>query len=510
MKSLENYNGILVLTDNKGVGQLEIKGPESRITILSSEPFTRARSEDLDIFGALPDGTKVSLLNCIESSFSSNRDESGVRYVSKLFPHFVIAGARHLRSADIAIKAVRYHFENIDCFVGGYDTFRLIHPDREEAIRLLEAEHTRHHTIAEKQGWPTKAFNPEVGEHPTIMMFSGKHAIVRCEPDIGTVTLTNHATYGSGSSKGIALDNEIAVALTFNESRSFKQMIDVLHRLHSLFELNLGRRQRYRWIEVEFETEDTTDSPTRPEFARVYWSYCNDRVRRDPERTHINDVLLDPEDRPDEFRTVLASWLNTEPEMGDARTRFASGFNSSYGIDRIVGAANMFDILPPSHAPKKRCLSEDVVEAKKKCRDQFRKLPDSFARQSILDALGRIGNASLRDKIRTRAQILIDIDQHTFRELFVPCDEAVRCRNHYVHGSEAAFDYNIEHQAFLFLVDTLEFVFAVSDLVDLGWDFAAWRKKGSTLSHPLGNYLVGYEANIDKLKSLSTRENKSS
>ena len=83
-----------------------------------------------------------------------------------------------------------------------------------------------------------------------------------------------------------------------------------------------------------------------------------------------------------------------------------------------------------------------------------------------------------------------------------PCTQAVLCRNHFVHGSEEAFDYWEEAGAFAFLADTLEFVFAASDLIELGWDYTSWREKGSTLSHRFGAYVDAYNMNLRMLKEL--------
>ena len=52
-----------------------------------------------------------------------------------------------------------------------------------------------------------------------------------------------------------------------------------------------------------------------------------------------------------------------------------------------------------------------------------------------------------------------------------------------------------------FFTQTLEFVFAASDLIDAGWSFMGWFKKGTTGSHPFGNYCSYY---ADKLRALKT------
>ncbi len=72
-------------------------------------------------------------------------------------------------------------------------------------------------------------------------------------------------------------------------------------------------------------------------------------------------------------------------------------------------------------------------------------------------------------------------------------------------ASEAAFDYRENFNEFAFLVDTLEFVFAISDLIELGWDFAHWRTKGTSHSHACGSYGFNYVENLRRLKTLLYR-----
>jgi hypothetical protein len=53
--------------------------------------------------------------------------------------------------------------------------------------------------------------------------------------------------------------------------------------------------------------------------------------------------------------------------------------------------------------------------------------------------------------------------------MHIPINQAVPCRNHFVHGGDAGFDYAKEFNSFAFLTETLEFVFAISDILELGW-----------------------------------------
>jgi len=123
-------------------------------------------------------------------------------------------------------------------------------------------------------------------------------------------------------------------------------------------------------------------------------------------------------------------------------------------------------------------------------------------RNSILGALGRIGKASLKHKIRYRSQNILDVIGSKFPEIHTVIDEAVICRNHYVHGSDPSFDYNTNFDSVQFFTDTLEFIFAASDLVEAGWDVAAWCAKPTSMSHPFGRYRATYFESLGQLKKL--------
>jgi hypothetical protein len=82
------------------------------------------------------------------------------------------------------------------------------------------------------------------------------------------------------------------------------------------------------------------------------------------------------------------------------------------------------------------------------------------------------------------------------------CDEAVNCRNHYVHGGEAAVDYSTNFEVVTFFTETLEFVFAASDLIECGWNLKSWLVGFGKYSHPFGRYLLGYRDYLVMLESL--------
>lgn len=502
-KSKINYNSVYIPQNGVGAGHLKIAGKNTLLKLLNSNPTAYLGEENQDHHGILNDGSKASLLKCVRMGYSSYDQGVSVQYETIFFPHYVLIGDSFISSNETVIQAIHYHFENVGCLVNPSRTFDFIHPEQEEIRKVLEADHQRREKTAREQNWEPPKFELEIGEHPMLLYFSGVHEIVKCHAQIGTVTMTNRVSHGMDYSKGISIDNEITISLEFASPTKIGEAFASLGTLHSFFELCLGRRQRYLWIEVELVKGATEADDPHEQRLQGYWSYGNERVTSDPTPTQYGDVLLDPVTQGAEFKTVLSGWLNSAPSVGDARNRLANSLYSDfYGIDRIVGSANMFDLLPCTHVPSKVEAGKTTRDAVEESRKLFKKLPDSFASQYVLSALGRVGIASLRDKICHRANIITKVDPKRFAELHLPCSQAVICRNHFVHGSAGAFDYKEEFNAFTFLIDTLEFVFAVSDLIELGWDYNSWHEKGSSLSHNFGSYVVNYEANIQKLKQL--------
>lgn len=503
MKSTKPYVGIYFPRDSSDAGHLTIAGKESELRLVSKESWSNWTDESQDLHGTLDDGTRASLLKCVQTHQTTYDRRGGRHYESGFFPHYVVLGEEFISSTEAVIRAVHYHFENAHCLVGGYRTFRSLIFEPNEIRRILEVEHLQNEDIPNKQDWDESPSEPQIGEYPQLLYCSGVREIVACETDVCSVTLTNNTSRQWGGSEGIGIENQIAASLKFGSPKSLDEAIAALHTLHRLFELTLGRRQRYLWISLELE-KPGLDADSKPhQRSERWWSYCDDGVEGETKPTSNVDILIDPERRPKEFATVAAGWLTSTSDMGEARSRFATAFHSHYTVDRIVGAANMFDLLPGSRVPRSKQAVAETQAAVDRCRAIFRALPDSFARQSVLSALGRTGAASLRDKVLDRADILIAASGDRFPEIHIACSQAVLCRNHYVHGSDAGFDYRKEFSALAFLTHTLEFVFATSDLIELGWDFDAWCAKRPTMkSHDFGTYLVSYNRNLIRLKAL--------
>jgi hypothetical protein len=70
-----------------------------------------------------------------------------------------------------------------------------------------------------------------------------------------------------------------------------------------------------------------------------------------------------------------------------------------------------------------------------------------------------------------------------------------------VHGSDVKFDLRPPSPAFVFLTETLEFVFIASEFVEFGWDIRRMIAKGSSMTHPFGTFLVNYQPRLRELQA---------
>lgn len=504
MKKFLKYSGIFIPENLPGSGHLSLSGSENSLSVVvEDESYSYERNLET-ILGKLDDGRLCSLHNCLYLGYTRNGGREDGTLKHQYYPNFAVVSGRYIEAEPRCIYAVRYHFEGLFNLFTGLEMFRNLIVSRDAVERVLEDEYRKRRAIADKNGRGDPEYNQVMGPSPSLAYNSGKFEICEMPISWGVVRLLNLTTSYSGSIRGVGFSNEVAVELEFEQPRRLTNVLEPLRTLHGLFELCLGQRQAYKWIQLGLEPLPTSRGAEQGllDWADFYWSGCNDRQIGDEEAASVPEVLLDPERRLNEFCQVVSAWTNSADRLSEARNRFANGFYENYSVDRLVSAANMFDILPDDLCPPDSSLSKDLVAAIDECKRLIKSLPLSAERDSVLSNLGRVGRASLTKKVLHRSERIGAAAAEKLPSLDLPCVEAVKMRNHFVHGSEARFDYRHEFEIFAFLTDTLEFVFAVSDLIDLGWDCTHWVGERSTLTHPFKRYLFSYQDNLRRLKEL--------
>lgn len=484
------WAGKFTVPPGSGVyGELTLSGANTSLHLQDRDEFSTLAIPDQYIKGVLNDLTKVSLIRCVTMSGPGSGGREGESYhFATVFPHFVVHGSSYLTPGDKTIAEALFVIDDASTLFYDFDAFGTVIDARPFIKQIANANQSIVHRKV------------KTGPHPQILYFTGKREIFSADTQVGRISASHCPSQNLGGPEGIWLKNTIAVSIEFRAPVTFESCIEHTSTLLSYLGLLVGRPQNLLRLTLRTQTVQGTKNS-----LEVYWCM---RPKRDREhegpKPHPAEVLLDPVRRSDEFSRVLADWLLRHNVWRDARSRFFNSFSRQvrYDIDRLVGSANMFDILPDSAVPPDAELTDELKAAKKSGQELFRSLPYSLERNSVLGALGRIGKSSLKQKIRHRTQLILDATSGRLKELASVTDEAVNCRNHYVHGAGARFDYRADTGMVEFFTDALEFVFAASDLIECGWDIEAWRDNGTTMSHPFGRFHVNYTRNLRELKAL--------
>lgn len=480
-------SGKFVIASGKELwGELRVAGKNSLLYLRDDERFDPFVRSDGLITGALHDLTKVTLLKCINLTglgYGSRNDE--IYYHTEIFPHFVLEGEQHL-SADERISKVTFKLEDGTNLFYDFDAFGSVIDARPHIDQIAKANRI-------DRAIP-------IGPDPKIVYFAGKREIVSLDTTLGHVRVQHNPSWCLPDPRGVRIDNFISISIDMPDAVRFDEAITRTLRLLRFLELIIGRPQNLQTMFVQTEGNDR-------ERLNVHWSHRPARKEESGEggsTPQPADMLLMPIEDPEEFSRVLRFWLDKYDERQDARDRFHSSFamQRRYTVDRLVACANMFDILPRSAVPRDADLTADLLKAKTNSQKLFETLPHSYERDSVLNALGRVGKATLKHKARHRGQIVVDALGGRPQELFFVLDAAVNCRNHYVHGTPSKIDYSKNFDLVIFFTNTLEFVFGASELIEAGWDMRRFAARGTTMTHPYGSYLVGYKRNLDDLKSL--------
>lgn len=410
-------------------------------------------------------------------------------HFARLFPHFVICGDSHLGPDEKTIVETSLVVDDATTLFYDFDAFGLL----TDARPFIDA-------ITEANAKLTGRKIP-TGPKPEILYFTGKKQIFVADTAIGKVSASNNPLPTSfGGPKGLGLKNTIFVTIEFKEALAFEGSIGHTSTLVRYLGLLAGRPQNILALHLLVNSGQQS-----PLILRVHWSMPPKRESSEEGREpQPSDVLLDAVRQPDDFSRVLANWLDREPSWRDARFRFSNSFanQNRYTIDRLIGSANMFDVLPSTAVPSVVPMSKEVDAAKEEARKAFLALPLSPERDSVLNELGRIGKSTSKQKIRYRASKIVSLLGHRFPEILMVTDEAVNCRNYHIHGGKPRFDYNGHFDTVTFFTDALEFVFATSDLIEAGWDAETWSNVPTKVSHPFARFRVSYFERLQRLKAL--------
>ena len=440
-------------------------------------------SEIMTVHGILDDQKKVSIIGCLGVSFGENFGPDGVSQHYKFFPHYVVVGHQKLSHSARAIRRVAFVVDDAPTLFHDKEAFRTSHvrADDLEIIHSLEtfrqARFENHNAI--------------------IAYYTGKAQIFSVDTVIGTISARNCPSFPLGGPQGAKIDNRIFVYITFAEPVNIDDMDYRLRKLLRFFEALVGRQQNL--MEVNIALQDDEPVETSSVYLNMYVGRHREADTLEPD---FWDILVDAVREPDSFEQILCEWMKRDEDWLLARSRFSNGWSTPhrYSIDRLIGAANMFDLLPKGAVGAAPPLPEDISAPIQECKHHLQELEPSAERNEALSALGSIGRQSLKDKVRHRVQCLTQTIGSQVPEIDIVTDFAVELRNLYVHGSATKAKRDKLPKFIAFFTDTLEFVFCVSDFVELGWNIESWASRPNLASHPFSVYLNAYRGKLQEFQ----------
>ncbi len=482
----ENYirNGVfLVCPEQELNGTLSLNGEDSVLHLWTNYPVN-IDSDSLDgktITGVLDNQKKASLIDCIVIQEQHLHGKGGVSQHYKLFPHFVVLGHRHYSKSEKAISRASFVIDDAMALFHDRTSFGTVRipPDRTDELASLD--------IFGKM--------PFEGNSPVLAYWTGKEEIFSADTIIGKISACNRPTIAvGGHPSGASIKNEIVVNIEFSNSLNVREMDVEIRKVLRLFHSVLGRPQNL--LELKITETETSCPESSAVYLNMYPNYPRGTGIREPD---FRDILINAAVDPDGFSQLLSAWLKKEQMRGTARISFTTGWarGRSYDADRMVRAANMFDLLPSEALPPDTVFQDSLDAAIQKSRKIFKELPQSTKRGEILGYLGRLKKPSLKEKIRYRSSLISNLIGSGMPNIDAVTDAAVDLRNIYVHGGILANSRITRLQEFMFfLTDTLEFVFCTSDLFESGWDIETWHAKPKGAGHPFADYLRSYSENL--------------
>ncbi len=466
-------------------GEITFDGPKASLHLHDKDPFNVRTLPNDFLTGTLQDLTKVTLLNCLTSRAGNTSGRGEAYFFADVIPNFILYGDQYVSPTERTITGIAFATEDGNVLFHDFRAFGRLTDARPFIDQIVRADN------------PNEEI--KVGPNPQILYFTGNREIFSVETAIGEIFGNHNLRYDFPSPSGIGLNSTILINLAFKKEVLFEEAMGHASDLLLYVGLLAGRPQKFSKLRIQLK--DDSGVPGYLNVKINMSSYLN--PGHAGECPHPGDILLSPVTSQDQFCRVTAAWLERQVEWKDARMRFFNSFKGQiyYTIDRLIGSANMFDIPPKRAIPPQVELTEQMKIARDTALLDFRALPRTPERDSVLSALGRIGKATLKQKIRYRLKQLLQVVPSGFPELELVCDEAVNCRNHYVHGGPASFDYSNNFLLVVFFTETLEFVFAASDLIESGWDMKKWIDKNPQSSHPFGRYRINYFHQLQSLKS---------
>jgi hypothetical protein len=453
-------------------GALNLDGPNTKLDIFSDD-FLHLKDEEMTcVRGVSKEGVSISAIYCVPLTMSGSASYHGKhkRYMT-LQPNYVVLGGHYLEPEADAITSIAFTFTEANHLFYELGTFgHIIGEHRLSFGQLREI----------LRGVRRAPKHRRRGGRLELYYQWDRGPIIEASCNAGTITVWNATSGRFPSSDGLELRSRARITCSFASSRNLEAALRVVWQIMSLFELATQSCQN-----VEDVTLEHKDAPEHTQLKLHL-------IHREPEKVQSvmpTDALVNGGLHEDEFMKVLTQWMDTGEQRRAARQRFIEGFrcNHRYRTERLIGAANAFDLLPASDFTKQGSLPADVVGLLTSFESQVKMASKTSGtvneyRERLLNNLGLVRGLNLRNKVLQRWATVPACIATRLPAMPEAIAHSIRARNFFVHGSPLPMSTESVYELSSFFTDTLEFVFGVSELSECGWDTERWAKEHYSLS----------------------------
>ena len=391
--------GTFSLPSNRQVnGSLTLAGRETQLQLWTDTPLNMF--PNITITGGLDDLTKVSLIECNAEPVGHVIKGGQIRLKYRVSPQCVLFGNRHISDNESAVHEISFVLEHAVALFQDPDAYGTLFDNAAATEMVVKIDN------------PESSF--DVGDRNWISYYTGKKSVFTTDTVIGRVSANHTPVFTMDHDHGLGKVTELRIE--FDEPVTVTESLLRMGRVLQFFDLILGHLQDVSTICVHTGFDDPSHS-----FELYAIAYA--RRQSADEESEIGSslrskVLIHPVDNSTEFGNVLRAWLDRDDEWHTARTRLAHDWGKRmYDRNRIIAAANVFDLLPNSVYGNKPSLTSELSGAVDASRKIFRSLPQSEERDDILGYLGNIGGWRLKRKIAARANTIFDSIGQSLPEL---------------------------------------------------------------------------------------------
>ena len=161
------------------------------------------------------------------------------------------------------------------------------------------------------------------------------------DTEIGRVSAEHAPVFSVGVAANSGLIKKAYMSIKFNAPSTVAEALYRMGRVLQFLDIMVGYRQNVSEITY---TRDTI-------ILRIPRTYIRQTIRtpyfHNEDEPSFQTILIDPVHNAEHFSSVLQAWLRRDDRWYNARVRLSRILGKRiYNYDRIIAAANVFDLLP--------------------------------------------------------------------------------------------------------------------------------------------------------------------